>query len=500
VNRNKNKVEVKGNSSSRKKRRLVVVSNRSPYYLESVGGKIHMVRNVSGMVTGLEPVLASTNGMWIAWGNAPQSCSLDICRIPPDKPTFDLKLIPLDLEEVKHFYLGFSNSAIWPLAHNFLGRTAYLEKDWETYLQVNRKFAAAVAEEAKPSDLIWVNDYHLALLPQMLRSMKVRARIGFFWHIPFPPLDIFRTLPWRREFLEGMLDSDLIGFHCRSYVQNFIHAAKDILHRDVSFAKGTVVGKRGRRTLVQAFPMGVDYCGIQELVGQKEIQETARGIRRDMGSEYIILGVDRLDYSKGIPERLHAVERLLEENPEYVGKISFIQISVPSRIQIPEYYRMKQEVENAVGHINGRFSQGAWTPVRYYSRSLPFDELVSYYLAADICLVTPLRDGMNLIAKEYVAAQDPQKGMLVLSEFAGAAEELEKAVIVNPYSIPSIVRGLKTALQMHVKERRLRMNHMRDRLRRRTVEKWGETFLERLTICSTAHKTTTRKTIRRKKT
>lgn len=441
-----------------------------------------MVRNVSGMVTGLEPVLASTNGMWIAWGTAPRSYSQDTYRIPPDNPTFELKLIPLDFEELKHFYLGFSNSTIWPLAHNFLGRTAYLEEDWETYVAVNQKFASAVADEAKPSDLIWVNDYHLALVPQVLRSLRVRSKLGFFWHIPFPPLDLFRTLPWRKEFLEGMIKANLIGFHTRSYVHNFLHAVEDILKKDVSFKKGLIRTPegRGRMIKVEAFPMGVDYSGIQEMVGKKETLEAAKRIRQDIGVKHIILGVDRLDYSKGIPERLQAVERLLEENPGYVGKISFVQISVPSRIQIPEYYRMKQEVENAVGRINGRFSQGSWAPIYYHSRALPFEELILYYLAADVCLVTPLRDGMNLIAKEYVATQDPQKGMLVLSEFAGAAEELKEGVIVNPYSIPSIVRGLKEALEMKVEERRRRMNQMRKRLRRNNVEKWGAAFLERL--------------------
>ena len=478
---------------AKKRRRLLVVSNRSPYYLESTGGTIRMVRNVSGMVTGLEPVLSSTKGMWIAWGTVPENCSADIYRIPPSNPTFDLKLIPLDFDELKHFYMGFSNSTLWPLAHNFLGRTAYLEEDWRVYVAVNQKFAAAVAQEAKPSDLIWVNDYHLALVPMMLRSLRVRSKIGFFWHIPFPPLDLFRTLPWRKEFLEGLIKADLIGFHCRSYVQNFLHGVEDILKKDVSFGKGLI---RNKRTVkVGAFPMGVDYAGIQELVAKKEVLEASKRLRQDIGVDHIVLSVDRLDYSKGIPERLNAVERFLEENPRYLGRISFVQISVPSRIQIPEYYRMRQEVENAVGRINGRFARAAWTPVYYYFRALPFEELVTYYLAADLCFVTPLRDGMNLIAKEYAAAQDPQKGMLVLSEFAGAAEELKEAVIVNPYSIPSLVRGLKEALEIKVAERRTRMSQMRKRLRRKTVEKWGRTFLDCLKESSYDGKSVRRKKV-----
>lgn len=467
-----------GKATKKKTRRLVVVSNRSPYYLEEVSGHIRMTRNVSGMVTGLEPVLESTNGMWIAWGTAPRACNRDTCRIPPDNPTFDLKLIPLDEEEIKYYYFGFSNSALWPLAHNFLGRTFYHEKDWESYTEVNRKFAEAVAEEAKPSDLIWVNDYHLTLVPYFLRKLKVRAKIGFFWHIPFPPLDIFRTLPWRREVLEGLLGSDLIGFHIPSYVRNFLHSVEAVLDKDVSFGRGIV--RQRRPVKVDAFPMGVDYAGIQELISSKETLQASERIRKGMSSEYIVLGVDRLDYSKGIPERLRAIERLLEENPEYVGKLTFLQISVPSRIQLPEYNRMKQEVENAVGRINGHFSHGAWTPIRYYFRALPFEELISYYLAADVCLVTPLRDGMNLIAKEYVAAQDPDKGMLVLSEFAGAAEDMEEAVIVNPHSIPSIVRGIKKAIEMRPVERRIRMSQMRDRLRRSTVNEWGKDFINKL--------------------
>ncbi|MBN2378292.1 trehalose-6-phosphate synthase [candidate division WOR-3 bacterium] len=456
--------------------RLIVVSNRSPYHLESLDGEIRMIRNVSGMVTGLEPVLASTQGMWVAWGNAPAEC--DICRIPPDNPTFDLKLIPLDQEEIRHFYLGFSNSTLWPLAHNFLGRTIFQEADWEGYFKVNRKFAEAVAVEARPSDLIWVNDYHLALVPQMLRNLRVTSRIGFFWHIPFPPLDLFRTLPWRRDFLKGLLGSDLVGFHCNSYVKNLLHAVENLLARDVSFSKGLVRNKHSVR--VSAFPMGIDYYRIQKLTQEEQTINAAKRIRSEIGSKRIILGVDRLDYSKGIPERLEAIEKLLEENPRFIGKLSFVQISVPSRIQLPEYRRMQHEVENAVGRINGKFSKAAWTPIRYYFRSFPFEELVTYYLAADVCLVTPLRDGMNLIAKEYAATQSPDKGMLVLSEFAGAAEEMKEAVIVNPHSIPSIKNGLLEAINMSKVERMIRMEAMRNRLKRRTVGKWGEAFLERL--------------------
>ncbi len=461
-----------------KTRRLVVVSNRSPYFLEELNGQIKMTRNVSGMVTGLEPVLASSNGMWVAWGTPPSACSKDTCRIPPDNPTFDLKLISLTREEMEHYYLGFSNSALWPLAHNFLDRTNYQEEDWEMYSNVNRKFAEAVAEESRPSDLIWVNDYHLGLLPQMLRALNVRSRIGFFWHIPFPPVDLFRTLPWRKEYLKGMLSCDLIGFHCKSYVRNFLDSVEDLLGMDVSFGKGLI--RKKRKTKVGAFPMGIDYYGIQELVKKPATRRLAEEIRSDMGGEYLMMGVDRLDYSKGIPERLYAVERFFEENPEYIGKLTFLQISAPSRIEIPEYHRMKREVEHAVGRINGRFSKGAWSPIKYYFRSFPFEELVSYYLASDVCLVTPLRDGMNLIAKEYVATQSSEKGMLVLSEFAGAAEELKEAVIVNPHSIPSMVKGIKEAVEMRPVERKIRMNEMRKRLKRKTVRKWGEAFLQRL--------------------
>lgn len=445
-----------------------------------------MTRNVSGMVTGLEPVLASTRGMWIAWGSSPphppqkSTPQRRIYKIPPHNPTFDLKLINLDEDEIKHYYLGFSNSTLWPLAHNFLGRTLYDEKDWETYYRVNRKFARAVAAETRPSDLIWVNDYQLSLVPFFLRSMLPQSRIGFFWHIPFPPLDLFRTLPWRREFLEGLLGADLLGFHCRSYVRNFLAAVEELLGLDVSFKRGLVRRKARSVVRVAAFPMGIDYQGIQKLVRKHEVREVARRMRAEIGGEKIVLGVDRLDYSKGIPERLLAVEKFFEENPAYIGKLSFLQISVPSRIELPDYRQMKQETENAVGRINGRFSRGGWSPIRYFFRALPFEELVSYYLAADVCLVTPLRDGMNLVAKEYVAAQFPEKGMLVLSEFAGAAEEMKDAVHVNPHSIPSMVRGLKKALQMSGKERTARMKRMRERLERRTLRKWGKGFLNKL--------------------
>lgn len=461
-----------------KKSRLIVVSNRSPYFFESYKDGIRMTRSVSGMVTGLEPVLASTRGMWIAWGALPKEVTDRIFRIPPENPTFDLKLIQLDANEINRYYLGFSNSTLWPLAHNFLGRTVYEEQNWHVYEQVNDKFAQAVAEEIRSKDTIWVNDYQLSLVPGKMRALGVRGKIGFFWHIPFPPLDLFRTLPWRKEIISGLLGSDLVGFHCRSYANNFLQAVEELLGLDVSFSKGLI---RTRRPVqVAAFPMGIDYKRIQSLIKSNNAIDTARKIRKELAAKHLVLGVDRLDYSKGIPERLAAVERFLEENPAYIGKLSFIQVSVPSRIQLPEYAKMQSEVENAVGRINGRFSKRGWVPIHYYFRALPFEELVSYYMASDVCLITPLRDGMNLVAKEYIASQNRNRGMLVLSEFAGAAEELKEAVLVNPYSIPSIVRGLKKALEMKPGERYFRMNEMHQRLKRRDIEKWGRLFLEKL--------------------
>jgi alpha,alpha-trehalose-phosphate synthase [UDP-forming] len=442
-----------------------------------------MIRSVSGMVSGLEPVLASTHGMWIAWGTPhPLVCPGDVCRIPPENPTFDLKFVQLTPQEVEHYYLGFSNSTLWPLSHNFLGRARYDEADWQTYCEVNEKFAKVVASEVKTGDILWVNDYPMSLVPARLRALGVRARIGFFWHIPFPPLDIFRTLPWRREMLTGLLGADFIAFHCRSYQNNFLQAVEELLSMDVSFAKGLI--RKKRPTYTAALPMGIDYRGIQKIVSMQKTREGARKLREEIGAEHIILGVDRLDYSKGITERLAAVEKFLEDNPSYIGKISFVQISVPTRVQLLDYVKMKIEVENAEARINERFSRRGWMPIHYYFRSLSFEELISYYLAADICLITPLRDGMNLIAKEYVASQDPGKGMLVLSEFAGAAEELKEAVIVNAYSIPSIVRGLKRALEMKPKERHARMDEMRRRLKRRDIKKWGEAFLKKLAVPS----------------
>lgn len=462
---------------------MIVISNRSPYFFEESRKGVRMIRSVSGMVSGLEPVLASTNGMWIAWGTPhSQVCPGNICRIPPEHPTFDLKLVQLTPHEVEHYYLGFANSTLWPISHNFLGRARYEEADWRIYNDVNEKFAKIVASEVKSGDILWVNDYPMSLVPAKLRALGVRSRIGFFWHIPFPPLDIFRTLPWRREMLSGLLGADFIGFHCRSYLNNFLQAVEELLGMDVSFAKGII--RKKRPTYTAALPMGIDYRGIQRIVNMSKTREAARRIREEIGAEHIILGVDRLDYSKGITERLAAIERFLEENPSYIGKISFVQISVPTRIQLLDYVKMKIETENAVARINERFSRRGWLPIHYYFRSLAFEELISYYFAADICLITPLRDGMNLVAKEYVVTQEPGRGMLVLSEFAGAAEELKEAVIVNAYSIPSIVRGLKRALEMKPKERHARMEEMRKRLKRRDIRKWGEAFLKKLSYPS----------------
>jgi trehalose 6-phosphate synthase/phosphatase len=383
----------------------------------------------------------------------------------------------LTAADVKGFYAGFSNQTIWPLFHHFTQYTEFDADNWTAYERVNRKYCDAVLEVAQPGDTIWIQDYQLMLLPKMLREKLPDANIGFFLHIPFPSFEIFRILPWRREILEGLLGSDLIGFHTYDYVRGFLSSARRILGVEDQLGRMVV---DERLVTAEAFPMGIDYERYSDGAATSAVLKKAERITAGSLRRKIVLSIDRLDYTKGIPERLTAYDAFLEAHPEWRNMVTLICVAVPSRTRVDEYRRLKDQIEQLIGAINGRHGTIDWTPIRYMYRSLPFNTLLGMYVAADVAFVTPLRDGMNLIAKEYVAARGETCGVLVLSEMAGAARELGEALIVNPYDLDGMVTALHAALVMPTEEQCERMHSLQDRVRRYNVTRWAEDFLSTL--------------------
>lgn len=457
---------------------LVIVSSRGPYRFKRHARGVRAERTVGGLVSALDPVLRRSSGTWVAWddGYVPGDSFGERVRVPLDRPQYLFVRIPLSEEEVRGFYQGFSNRGLWPLCHYFLGRCEFDLAEYDHYRAVNARFAESASREAKPGDTIFVQDYQLALVPGMLREMNTGARIALFWHIPFPPLDIFRALPWREEILEGILGADLVGFHTRAYVNHFATCAEKLLGAKWDEQTGNLTFG-DRRTRLRACPLGVEFAEFDRIARMPATLEKVRRIREGLGTQFVAIGADRIDYSKGIPERLLGIERFLERYPEFRKRFSFVQVAAPSRTEVREYRRMGRIIDEAVGRVNGRYAEEAWSPITYFCRALPRHELVAYYMAADIALVTPLRDGMNLIAKEYVASRSDGGGALILSEFAGAAEEMEDAILVNPYDTDGMAEKIREAIDLTEVDRGRRMGRLRDLVKSRDVSWWQKEFL-----------------------
>lgn len=458
-------------------RPLTVISNRAPYQLKTRSGRLACEKNVGGLVSVLDEVLCRTGGTWIAWGgkdNIPEHVG-----IPLHSPQYSLRMVSLTESEINNYYDGFSNRILWPLSHYFLDRCHFRTDYWRAYQAANEKFALAYRKEQKDSDFVWVHDFHLALLPGLLRKEGGDLSIGFFWHIPFPASPVFRVLPWRKEILQGLLGSDLIGFHLALHADNFLQAVEDVLKVPVDRDSGSVYYE-GRVIQVKAFPIGIDFQKWNELAASPAVVERAQLIRRGTGVDKVILGVDRLDYTKGIRERLLAYERFLEKFPEFHGKVCLIQIAVPSRTRVEEYRSLRREIDEAIGRITGRFSRRRWIPLRYLYHAFPMEEVASYYLAADLALITPLRDGMNLVAKEYIASRVQGDGSLILSEFTGASQVLTDAILVNPYDLDALAAAIHLSLSMPEAERRRSMERLRREVRDKDVYWWCGSFLNAL--------------------
>jgi trehalose 6-phosphate synthase/phosphatase len=460
--------------------RLIIVSNRLPVSVDWRDGGFHFSSSIGGLATGLRSFYQSRDAVWLGWCDMPRSHSG-----PDDRAVVRDRLIEeygchpvfLNQAEVRDYYSGFSNRTLWPMFHQFPQFTTFDPKTWNVYLRVNRLFCETLEEIAEPDDHIWIQDYHLLLLPSLLRERRPSASIGLFLHIPFPTFEQFRTLPWRREVLEGMLGADLIGFHTYDYMSNFLECATRLEGLDNVFGR---IETDDRVVQADVFPMGIDYerfsMGAKTLRTLRQIER----IKNRSGQRRIVLSMDRLDYTKGIEERLHAIDAFLSAHPEQVAELEFVLVAAPSRTRVESYRELRRRVDELVGRINGKWGSMEWIPVRYLYQSLPFSQVVALYAASDVALVTPLRDGMNLIAKEYVAANHDGKGVLILSEMAGASIEMGEALVVNPNDQEAIVSALETALEMPEAEQTERLSAMCRRLESYDVERWAREFLDGL--------------------
>jgi len=455
--------------------RLLIVSNRLPITVQERRGELQVEPSVGGLATGLSSWYKSSNSLWIGWpGVAGKEIEKDVeARLLSE----DCYPVPLSEHDVEAYYHGFSNRTIWPLFHYFPLHAEYSEEFWRAYERVNTTFADLIAEIARPNDLIWIHDYHLMLLPRLLRQRLPRAAIGFFLHIPFPSFEIFRLLPWRERILEGLLGANLVGFHTYDYTGHFLDSVHHLLGYEPTMGQVTTANQIVR---ADTFPMGIDYERYSGISEDAKVQAERKRVRKKLGEHQVILSVDRLDYTKGIPERLEAFSAFLDRHPRFRRKVVLVLVVVPSRTRVEHYLQLKRRVDELVGQINGKHGTIGWMPIWYLYRSLPFYSLGALYGLADVALVTPLRDGMNLVAKEYTAAQTDGKGVLILSETAGAAQELGEAIIVNANNQEEIAGALVRALEMPEREQVERNRIMQTRLKRYNVVRWADEFVDKL--------------------
>ena len=487
---------------------LFVVSNREPYIHSHKGKEIEVSEPASGVVTAIEPVLRACGGTWVAHGSGDADLESvdthDHVLVPPDDPQYTLRRIWLTKEQEEGYYYGFSNEGLWPLCHIAHTRPLFRASDWQHYQDVNQKFADTLLEEMENVDapLILVQDYHFALLPRMIKQRRPDARLAIFWHIPWPNPEAFAICPWQRELVDGLLGADLIGFHIQAHCTNFLQTVDRIMESRIDWDR-SAVQRLEHRTTVLPFPISVGSADPADEVPHESAYEERATLLKSLGVEAALMGVgvDRLDYTKGILERFLAIERFLEKYPRYQGVFTFVQIGAPSRTHIKRYHDLQAEVESETDRINWRFQADQWKPIVLLNRQHNHREVASYYRAADFCLVTSLHDGMNLVAKEFVATRDDERGVLILSCFTGAARELHDALQVNPYDIDQTAEAIRAALEMPPEEKQLRMQRMRKLVREHNIYRWagsliGELCDVRLDIPEVAASGTTNATTR----
>lgn len=468
--------------------KIHIVSNRLPLSIKKEDDSFNLSPSVGGLATGMRSIYKEYGGKWIGWPGLSKDDLTDDELLTIDEKLVgeDCLAVHLTSEEINLYYEGFSNNVIWPLFHYFAQFIDYNPEYWEAYQKVNHKFAQKALEIVEDGDIVWIHDYQLLLVPEMIKSVKPNVTIGFFLHIPFPSFEVFRILPWRNELIKGMLGADLIGFHTYDYERHFFSSVRRLLGHEISFNE---IHLEDRIILADAFPMGIDYDKFEtkaKAIAHKSLQERSE-LHRELEKYFLvspdrklILSIDRLDYTKGIPNRLNAFEKFLNKYPEFRNKVSLIMLVVPSRDEVEQYKLLKSEVDELVGRINGQYGGVNYTPVWYFYRSLPFDNLIELYSTSDVALITPVRDGMNLVAKEYIASRINQSGVLIISEMAGAVKEMGEAIIINPNNEEEIADAIHQALTMEMEEQRRRMRYLQDRIRRYDVFKWSGEFIKSL--------------------
>lgn len=462
---------------------FVVVANRLPVDLERLpDGSTRWKRSPGGLVTALEPLLRSNKGAWVGWAGVADA---DLDPIVEDELV--LHPVPLSAQEIADYYEGFSNATLWPLYHDVIVKPEYRREWWNAYVEVNRRFAEATSKAAAQNATVWIQDYQLQLVPKMLRMLRPDLTIGFFLHIPFPPVELFMQLPWRTEIVEGLLGADLIGFHLPGGAQNFLYLARRLAGQPTSRGAVGVRSKLGvvqvgfRTSRVGAFPISIDSGQLDALSRRRSIRDRAKQIRKELGNpKHILLGVDRLDYTKGIDVRLDALYELLQEGRVDPADTVMVQLATPSRERVESYVQMRGAIEQMVSRINGEYAQVGRPVVHYIHRPIPRDELIAFFVAANVMLVTPLRDGMNLVAKEYVACHSDLGGALVLSEFTGAAAELRQAFLCNPHDLDGVKDAMTAAVYQSREDGRRHMRALRRQVLTHDVDRWARSFLDAL--------------------
>ena len=463
--------------------KLIAVSNREPYIHTRAAGHIDCVTAASGLTTAIDPIMQASGGIWVAHGSG--IADRDVVdaqsriQVPPAAPAYTLRRVWLPKRTEDEYYYGLANEGLWPLCHAAFHRPRFSAKNWVSYKDANRIFADAILEEADgDSVIVFIQDYHLALLSRMLKRSNPRLTVAQFWHIPWPNRETFRAFPWKDELLEGMLGNDLLGFHLQYHCANFLETIERSIEARVDNELG-YVSRNGHRTAVRAFPISIDFEERVRMAASPRVTSAASQWRQELGKtpEILGVGIDRIDYTKGIPDRLQAIDRLLEEHPEYLGRLVFLQVGVPSRTAIADYDDLNHALAGQVDTMNRRWGRGSWKPVIFVRRHVDQQALIALQLMADFCLVTSLHDGMNLVAKEFVASRIDGDGVLILSAFTGAARELTDALIVNPFAIDEMAESIHQAIIMPAEERRRRMNRMRSVVAANNIYRWAGKIL-----------------------
>lgn len=457
--------------------KTIIVSNRLPVRVSKDSDGLHFHPSEGGLATGLGSIYRQGNNLWIGWPGLLINQGIERINVTEKLKAENMHPVFLTKSEIKNYYEGFSNETLWPIFHYFSQYSVYKEIFWEAYVEVNKKFSLEVTSFLEEGDTLWIHDYQLLLLPEMIRKEFPNLSIGFFLHIPFPSYEIFRLLPWRRQILNGMLGADLVGFHTYDDMRHFLSSVSRLA--GYGYTSGQV-NKPDRKVNVDAFPMGIDYKKYAEAAASPETIAREIRYRTSLGDQQLILSIDRLDYSKGIPQRLKAFERFLEEYPEFKEKVSLVMLVVPSRDKVTKYQELKEDVDLLVGRINGKFGRIDWTPIHYFYRSLPLEALSGFYRMAHVALVTPMRDGMNLVCKEFIASKLDKKGVLILSEMCGASKELSDAILINPNDLNAMVQALYRALTMPEEEQIAHIEVMQQSLQRYNIHHWVNMFMGRL--------------------